>query len=353
MSCTDCFNNCNPSPLSDQCVKYTGPDNSVIGVKTGDALYCVEQALIDYLASLVDGTGITLDYTTSCTLLTTLVNSDKSLKNTIQAFSDAICSVKASVDSLQPTAISYDSGCLTLPANPKTEDVVKALVTKVCSIDSRVTTIENSYVKSSDVTTIVQDYIKSTTTNTSTNIVQEYTKMPKYVALDYHGPLSNFDSSGKGISASGYDKVYLCIGQTVNGFTLPDYRGRSAAMINVNVPGGALDSSVDPALSQNAGYQITLNGKKGSYTHTLSLQELAPHDHDITDPGHSHWTNINSRDFKNQGDNGPDLTADGADKRSFKSDIAYTNITIKSAGGGQPHNNLGPIVGSIKVMYVP
>lgn len=349
MSCKDCLNNCNPAPISDQCVKYTGPDNDTLGIKSGDALYCVQNAVIEYLASLVDGTGITLDYTTACSFLTGLVNSDKSLQNTIQAFATAICELKDAVDDLQPVSTSYDSGCLSLPSNPKTEDVVKALVTKVCSISTDVAAIKADYVKSSEVTTIVQNII---TTN-SQSTVQEYTKMVKYVAYPYHGSLSNFDSNGKGLSVAGFDKVYLCVGQTVNGFTLPDYRGRVAVGVNVNVPGGAMDTNVDPAQAANAGYQVTLNGKKGAFTHTLSPTENAPHTHGVTDSGHKHWITVKSRDFKNDAGTGSDHTNDGSDTRSVESDIAYTGISIQSSGGGQPHNNLQPSVGAYHIMFVP
>lgn len=345
MSCVNCFNNCDPSPISDQCVRYTGPDNDTLGIKSGDALYCVEQAIINYVASLVDGTGITVDITTTCTLLTNLVNSDKSLENILQAFASAICTLQASVPAA--SAVSYDAGCLTLPSNPKTEDVVKALVTKVCSLDTRISTIESSYVKSSDINTIVQNYISSSAST------QEYTKMPKYVALPYHGSLSNFDSNGKGISAAGYDKVYLCLGQTVNGFTLPDYRGRGPLGVNVNVPGGAMDSAIDPAQPANAGYQITVNSKKGEFAHALSGTENGPHNHTITDPGHTHWVTIPSRDFKNNNDSGSDHTSDGSDSRSFQTGSATTGISINSSGNGQPHNTLHPVVGAFFMMYVP
>lgn len=349
-SCQDCFNNCNPAPISDQCVKYTGPDNDTLGIKSGDALYCVEKSIIDYVVSLVDGSGIALDYTTACTFLTSLVNSDKSLQNTIQAFSTAICELKSSVDSLQPSSVSYDAGCLTLPVNPKTEDVVKALVTKLCFVSFDVDTIKADYVKSSQITSIVQNII---TSNAQIATTQEYTKMVKYVAYPYHGSLSNFDSNGKGLSVAGFDKVYLCIGQTVNGFTLPDYRGRSAVGVNVNVPGGAMDSVVDPAQAANAGYQITLNGKKGSFTHTLTSQENGPHTHGVTDSGHKHWATVHSRDFKNDAGAGSDHTNDGSDSRSFETDLAYTGISIQSSGSGQPHNNLQPSVGAHFIMFVP
>jgi microcystin-dependent protein len=348
MSCKDCFNNCPEGPLSDQCVKYTGEDNTVLGIKTGQSLYTVEKAIIEYIVSLADGTGISLDITSGCSLLTTLINSDTSLENVLQAYADAICSLKSSVDGLTPETASYDAGCLTLPDDPTTADVVQALVTKACSIDTRVTEIEENYVKNGDVITIVQNYISG-----SNSSAQEYTKMAKYVAYDYHGPLSNFDSSGKGLSSAGYDKVYLCLGQTVNGFTLPDYRGRSSVMINVNVPGGAMDSAVDPALAANASYQITLNSKKGSFTHSLSSVENGSHTHTVTDAGHKHWATVKSRDFKNEAGTGSDYTSDGGDSRSFETSIAYTGISIASSGSGQPHNNLQPSVGSIKMMYVP
>ena len=60
MSCSNCFNGCSEI-VSDRCVRYTGVDVPVLGIKTGDSLSYVEQALIEFLTSTLDGSGIKPD----------------------------------------------------------------------------------------------------------------------------------------------------------------------------------------------------------------------------------------------------------------------------------------------------
>ena len=56
-NCSNCYNGCTEI-TSDKCVKYTGVDVPVLGIKNGDSLSYVEQALITFLSSTLDGTGI-------------------------------------------------------------------------------------------------------------------------------------------------------------------------------------------------------------------------------------------------------------------------------------------------------
>ena len=56
-NCSNCYNGCTEI-VSDRCVKYTGIDVPVLGIQTGDSLSFVEQALITFLTSTLDGTGI-------------------------------------------------------------------------------------------------------------------------------------------------------------------------------------------------------------------------------------------------------------------------------------------------------
>ena len=56
-NCSNCYNGCTEI-TSDKCVKYTGVDVPILGIKNGDSLSYVEQALITFLGSALDGTGI-------------------------------------------------------------------------------------------------------------------------------------------------------------------------------------------------------------------------------------------------------------------------------------------------------
>ena len=56
-NCSNCYNGCTEI-TSDKCVKYTGVDVPVLGIKNGDSLSYVEQSIIGFLSSTLDGTGI-------------------------------------------------------------------------------------------------------------------------------------------------------------------------------------------------------------------------------------------------------------------------------------------------------
>ncbi|BCU97892.1 MAG: hypothetical protein CM15mV19_1420 [uncultured marine virus] len=46
-NCSNCYNGCTEI-TSDKCVKYTGVDVPILGIKNGDSLSYVEQALITF-----------------------------------------------------------------------------------------------------------------------------------------------------------------------------------------------------------------------------------------------------------------------------------------------------------------
>jgi microcystin-dependent protein len=348
MSCENCLQNCGDSLTTDKCVKYTGPDVPILGICTGDSLFQVEEILIDALIGVTSGTSITLsDLTLDCALITTLLDGkDKTVANLVQVLVTASCQTKGELDALYAQVnapFSISGACLTLPTNPTRDQVLQAIATKLCSTSDAVNAIAADYVKASQLCSLVNSCISGGATG------QEYLKMPKYVALPYHGPLTVFDAGGAGIAAQGYDKVYICAGQSVGTFTLPDYRGRSPIGANTNVPGGAMDSDVDPSLAANAGYSIVAGTKKGEYAHTLVVAENAAHTHSVNDPGHTHSYikgNVSSHPTGN-------ATNAIRDQVSDTTTSSTTGITINSSGGSQPHNTVHPSIGTTFIMHVP
>lgn len=349
MSCTDCYNNCAGKIITDKCVKYTGPDIEFLGIESGQPLSQIEAAIFEQLEETLNGSGITLEDLSLCTSIEqALGNLDHTLVNIIQALSTVICSLRTDVTTLQNSItapLSILAPCLTLPSSPTRDQILQAIATKLCSIDTSVNTIlATNYVTASQVCTLVEECIGD-----STAAGQEYSKMPKYVALPYHGPLSVFDSQGRGLSSAGYDKVYICNGQTVGTFVTPDYRGRSPIGVNMSIPGGAMDSSVDPSVPANAGYGIAVNTKKGNYTHTLSLTEGPSHSHTVNDPGHTHSYIKPSI----QGHPGGSSQTEYRRGDPAPTGSSTTGITIGNSGGGQAHNNTHPVIGGVFIMYIP
>jgi hypothetical protein len=354
--CTDCYTNCGGQIISDKCVKYTGPDIEFLDLETGDQLSQVEATIIEKLEGALDGSGIELADLETCAAITTALDgNEETLANIVQAISDVLCDLKEEVTELSEevnTPVSFSGSCLTLGSNPTRDQVLQAVITKLCSLSTSVETIATNYVTTDVICDLVEDCL-------SAEITQEYTKMPKYVAMPYHGPLSVFDSQGKGLEAAGYDKVYICNGQTVGTFTTPDYRGRSPIGTNQGVPGGALDTAVDPSLAANAGYIITAGTKKGSYTDTLTLANTAPHTH--TSSAVSIPLNLPGQRGGDNDDHNNMTAFAGGDKTPAETSFNFTLNTVvnvpastsSSSGGGSPHNSTHPVIGSVFVMYVP
>lgn len=351
MACVDCFNNCD-KVQSDKCVKYTGPDIPFLDVCTGDPLSAFNAAVVANLTSLGVGENITISNLTSCDAIEdALGDDDPTLPNLLQAAFTVICVMREELDEIgSETPFSINAACLELAVSPTRDQVIQALATKVCELVEDIEAISTDYVTSTGLCDAVTECLGDDESS-----VQEYTKMPKYVAMPYHGPLSVFDANGAGLAAFGYDKVYICLGQTVNGFILPDYRGRSAVGANTGLPGGAMDSAVDPTVIANFGYNISQGTKKGNFTHTLTTAQLAAHTHNITDPGHKHDISYNhaETDSNESGASG-NIPNFGFPLNSTASTLYNTTgITIAAAGASQPHNITQPSMGTVYIMYVP
>lgn len=350
MACQDCYSNCGGNVLTDKCVKYTGPDIDFLGIEKGDNLSLVEAALIEKLEMALNGTGVTFEDLSLCSDITTALDGeDETLANIVQAMSDVICTLKTDVEELQDGVdppLSISAPCLTLQSNPTRDQVLQAIATKLCTLNTTVTNISTDYVTTSEVCALVQECIGE-----DEDASQEYNRMPKFVALPYHGPLSVFDSQGKGLASAGYDKIYICNGQVVGTFTTPDYRGRSPLGVNQNLPGGTLDANVDPSLPANVSYNFVQGTKKGSYTHTLSVAEEPAHTHSVADPGHKHNEigpgQVGDHPGGSAGFDRPNGT------QTNQTSTATTGITLGSSGGGQAHNNTHPVIGAVFVMYIP
>jgi microcystin-dependent protein len=350
MSCQGCFNGCG-TITPDTCVRYTGDSIPLLGINNGDPVSKVEEAIIDKVVEFAEGNGIALaDIDLKCPFIEDLFGccQDKTLKNLIQVLIDANCTLKELVDTLSATVnsvYSFNVVCLTgLPVNPTRDDILQALLNKVCEMDSTLTTIANDYVKASQLNSLIASYLSSVSGGT----VQQSTKMVPYVAYEYYGPLSNFDSGGVGIASAGYQKVYICNGS--NG--TPDRRGRVAVGAVQGVPGGALDSAVDPTNPANPSTNYVLNQKWGSSYITLTTGQMPSHSHTVTDAGHSHTiTGSNETSFTSGGAVAA-VQMDGAEAAG-STNTATTGITIASAGSSQAHDNRQPSIGAYFIMYIP
>jgi len=355
--CRDCLQNCE-TILSDRCVQYTGPDIPELGICQGDTLSQLEAAIVERLLSLSDGTGITIEELTvsGCSFMEDQLGVlPKTLQNILQILWNTGCTLKELIDGIDEQLADnpvFNTACLTgLGSNPTRDDILQAAVTLLCEVSATVDEIPTTYVRLSDLTNLVIQII-----NDNAGTSQFNSRMVPYVAQAYFGPLSNFDSGGIGVTALGYQKIYLCNGQ--NG--TPDLRGRTIVGAIRSVPGGSLDAAVDPAVSTfNPNWELSM--KFGEGGHTLTIPETPAHTHGVTDPGHKH--NILGQTGGDNNDNNNTTRFAGGDKGQNESGFFFTNttacqtattgITLGSSGGGQPHNNIQPSMGANYIMYIP
>ena len=359
MSCSNCYNGCTEI-VSDKCVKYTGVDVPVLGIKNGDSLSYVEQSLIGFITSMLDGEGIVLDINSNviCEIVDKyLVDCETlNLPNVINALLRSVCEVNQKVTQVQSDIATlnanYTIGCLTgVTASSDTHDILQATINKLCSVDAALTAlalnVSTNYVSTSTINSYIAAYLASI--GTSANYSN---KMVPYTVVEYYGSLAGFDVTGKGTGL--WDKIYLCNGN--NG--TPDKRGRVAVGATSGMGGGAMNSAVDPAVAGNPAYALL--GTAGANTITLSVAQMPSHTHTnnpvstVSDPGHTHtWPYTDKDESGGTGGFGVGGGSAQVTNSAVTNITVNTNVPIDPTGGGLAHNNYQPGLGCYYIMYIP
>lgn len=366
-TCSNCYNGCTEI-VSDRCVKYTGIDIPVLGIKTGDSLSFVEQALITFLTSTLDGTGVKIDLapTVVCDLVQqylptcgdlTIVDISKAL---IQAACDLQEQVDAIVAELAVLNADYTIECLTgVTASSDTHAIVQAVINKLCQLQVDLADLaldlDTNYVRYDELNQLIQAYLNSTSSGAISN------KMVPYAVLPYFGPITFFDASGAGIG--NWNRVFLCNGN--NG--TPDLRGRALTGVINGVPGPTLSPVVDPTVSA-ANPNYSLFDTAGANQVTLTSTQIPLHTHPNTatviDNEHRHQVGpagVGVLGVKVSGTTTVafDNTNDFDLQSTFFTEMASTGIavTINNAagpvGGGLPHANIQPVAACYYIQYRP
>ncbi len=378
-NCSNCYNGCTEI-TSDKCVKYTGVDVPILGIQNGDSLSFVEQALITFLGSTLDGTGIQPVVPPSDICPVVQANLDEcnplSLNNYLVGIIKTICELNDEIQQLsgsgntdKQSSPAYNVECVSgVSDNTSTRDVLQQTIIKLCeveqSLNTFITDVTTNYVQIVDINTYIENYLKS---DPSQNLISN--RMVPFSAQPYFGELSVFDSSGAGIGI--WDRIFLCNGQ--NG--TPDLRGR-VPVGSTSMGSTAMDAEVDPALAGNPAYD--LNNAVGTNSITLQLAQIPSHTHSasvvtsITPADHCHYTmNVTSTNVSNPpnagnyllqsqgtgGNLGYALRGTDAIPDIAKTDdvtlSASSTPTIQPAGGGVPHDNFQPGLGSYYIIYIP
>lgn len=381
MTCSNCFSGCSEI-TSDKCVKYTGVDIPALGIENGDSLCEVEQALANYLATALDGTGIkpVLDITI-CNLVDQYLPDvgDITIVDLISALIQAACDLQTQVDAVvADVAIieaDYTIDCLAgVTAGSGTHDILQAVITNLCSLNSTMTALinalPNTYVAIADLDQLIQAYLDQINP-----ITFQRTRMVPWVAYEYYGATTGFDSTGAGVVGTQWEDVYLCNG--ANG--TPDKRGR-VAVGATNTPGNLpLDIYVDPANPLNPAYIATPGTwtKTGTNGIVLNSTQMPIHTHTpnivLTNPTHTHFTTLDSepsvtltsavpikRDNEYPGNSNFSYSLIGVSgiptigiTSPTSANVSVGSQTNSDAGGGLSHPNYQPAIACYYIMYIP
>jgi microcystin-dependent protein len=356
--CSNCYNGCTEI-VSDRCVKYTGIDVPVLGIQTGDSLSYVEQALITFLTSTLDGTGVKIDLapTIICDLVKQYLPTckDLSIVDVSKALVQAACDLQEQVDDIvADVAIieaDYNVNCLTgVTASSGTHAIVQAVINKLCQVQIDLTALaldlSTNYVQISDLDDLIQDYNDN---SGQTTLIKN--RMVPFAVVPYYGPITFFNGSGAG--TGDWINIYLCNGN--NG--TPDLRGRTlVGVTDGTMLGGTMDPQVIPTTLGNPTY--SLGTTQGTNQVTLNLTQIPNHTHTITsvatvnDPGHFHNVQgaASGEGFPKM-DNGQGVTGNTTTNQTG----ITVNVTSSASfeGGGLPHTNIQPSIGCRYIIYIP
>lgn len=371
MSCSNCYNGC-PQIISDQCVKYTGIDIPVLGIKNGDSLSYVEQAIITFLTSTLDGTGIkpNIEQSIICQIVSKYLPTcgDLTVVDFIKALTQAVCELKTLVDGtiadieeindfIASLESAYDvSDCLTgVTSTSGTHDVLQAVIDTLCLF---IRDAPDTYVQLQYLDDLIAAYLAGTTAAT-----KYYTRMVPYMATPFFPTPAVLAKFNNGVGQDEWEKIYLCNG--ANG--TPDLRGRvPVGVTDGTMGGGTLPTEVNPASSPlNPNYTIsTAVGANGttlitsqlpSHTHTGSATSTStatispnPHSHSFT-----YTTRGTGSGVGTIGTSGTNSTKVTTDQSLSVSVSTVTSITNANTGGNEAHSNVQPGIGCYYIMYIP
>ena len=372
-NCSNCYNGCTEI-VSDRCVKYTGIDVPVLGIQTGDSLSFVEQALITFLTSTLDGTGVKIDLGTTvvCNLVQQYLPTcgDLSIVDISKALIEAACDLQAQVDAIDVTLATlnadYATGCLTgVTSSSDTHAIVQAVINKLCQIEVDLVALTldltTNYVKIDDLDAYIAAYLASVPSGSS----KYYNRMIPYAVVEYYGPIGgNFDGTGAGLPSGPWEKIYLCNGRN----STPDKRG----VVGVGTTDGSmlgltLPTDTNPGASPfNPTY--TLGGTGGTLNQTvLSALQIPAHTHvasvTINDPGHLHnYQTRVSNNYAQYSNNEREVTTFGLSTlqtlpalTGLKGTGTGQNVFVTNAseGGNGAHSNVQVGLGCYYIQYRP
>jgi len=369
-NCSNCYNGCTEI-VSDRCVKYTGINVPVLGIQTGDSLSFVEQALITFLVSTLDGTGVKIDindidvcalvqkYLPTCGDLS-IVDISKALIKAACDLQDQIDIIVADIveinDQLDIIEANYNVKCLTV-ATPSitpssgTHAILQATIDTLCAL---VLDLNTNYVRYDELDQLIQEYLDVSSSGLISN------KMIPYSVLPYFGPITFFNASGAG--TGDWNRIFLCNGN--NG--TPDLRGRGLTGVINGVPGPTLSPVVDPAVSAaNPNYSLYDNAGANQISLLDTQIPLHTHGNTVSSTVDEHGGHVHNIQYGTGGSGTlyPETpyVSDTIGGTGGETTTSLTGITVDTIitnvagpiGGGLPHANIQPVTACYYIQYRP
>ncbi|MGN7962191.1 phage tail protein [Brucella sp. 22210] len=149
--------------------------------------------------------------------------------------------------------------------------------------------------------------------------------------------------AGQAISRTDFAACFAVLGTRYGAgdnsttFNLPDLRGTIG--VGLDNMGGTPANRVTSSGSGING--IILGSRGGAQNHVLSVDQLPPHTHPVSDPGHSHAGGANT---STPGVNYPGTGPNPFFAGNMQTSTSYTGITVQQTGSGQSHNNMPPVI---------
>ena len=365
MACVNCFNGCTET-ISDQCIKYTGIDIPSLEIAQGDSLSSVEQSLVKFLISTLDGSGIipsippqTYCQDTYCELVKNYLPTcgEITIVDLFVALIKSVCDLQGQIDEIDAELLilnaNYIIGCLSdVTTTSDTHTIVQAIITKLCQLQLSVTALTlnldtNYSSNGTQLNAYLASYLAETLSSTLHN-----TKMIPFTILPYYGSIAgNFDGTGAGLG--NWSRVFLCNGNN----STPDMRGRIPVGITDMSRSDFPDPNINPSITGNPAYALTgTYSKYGTNLVTLTVPQIPSHIHTATtviSPNpHAHTV----QEYSGTGIAGHHISAPvtGSDSGTSTGNVTLSATTIISSnGGGQAHSNIQPVLAVYYIIYIP
>lgn len=348
--------------ISSNCVVWQGDANTDLNICSGDTITEVINSLITQINTSFNGTNITVDVDSVCSIINTeLVGKQKTLPNILQALINVICALNSDIVSLQSTIEPHTFSVICLTGNSALQSLdvtIGVIIDQVCQLKTQLENVLNTLNNSGDINTTISNTVGNmllsaitscgdngiVKTGSGSNAAIKFTGfVPKQCPIPFIGPLSWFDNNGIGLPQYGMCGWYIMNGlngtQNWMGYTF------AGATVLPGVNSTGLDARV--ALPND---QSNIGDKKGEVAHILKENEMPKHNHAVNDLGHSHGITAKIVNKTPGGANSIAVVDNFAEPTvspttatySGKIEQANSNILLLTAGNNYPHENRQP-----------